>query len=160
MFEKKVILIQLGIFTGLLLLIFGTISLMNNGIISKDYIHIFFPTAMIGSAILGFKLIGKYQRGKVFRSLIEGKLSKEGYEFVNERPLNMGEILENLEFAPTILVNGTPIDRFNYKARNERMVHVRTDQGQSFLLHVVITKTWKDELKLTIVKKNRIDYTV
>ena len=157
MFERRVVFIQLGIFTGLLLLIFGTISLMDKGIIPRNSVSIFIPIEMIGSVILAWTLIGKYQRSKIFRPLIEDKLKEQGYSLLSERPLNMGEILGSLEFAPTILINGTPLESFTYKAHNERMLHVRTDHGTDLLLHAVITKTWRNKIKLEIIKKSRAD---
>lgn len=139
-------------FTVLLLLVFGTFSLINKGIISKDYFSII-QIQIIGSIMLSWYLIANYQRKKIFRPLIEDKLKEHGYILKSEKPLSLGEIFGSLEFVPTILVNETLIENFKYKARNERMLHVKTNKGIDLLLHAVITKTWGNKIKLEIIKE-------
>jgi hypothetical protein len=157
MFEPRVIIIQLGLFISLLMTIFGTIKLKNNGITSRDSLDYLIPFEMISCAVIGWTLIGRYQRKKTFRHLIEDDLRDQGYELVSERPLKLKEMVGGIQIAPTILINGMPIESYAYKARNERMLHVRTTQGDEFLFHAVITKTWRNKIKLDLVKKVQLD---
>jgi hypothetical protein len=157
MFEARVIIIQLGLFISLLLAIFGTIELKNIGVISSDSLDYLIPFEMISCAVIGWTVMGRYQRKKTFRHLIQDDLRDQGYDLLSERPLKLEEIVAGVQIAPTILINGMPIESYTYKARNERMLHVRTTQGDEFLLHAVITKTWRNKIKLDLVKKVQLD---
>ncbi|MBN8652465.1 MAG: hypothetical protein J0L67_13615 [Cytophagales bacterium] len=156
MFEKRVVLIQVGLILGILPIILGTISLMETGILPEESINIFIIFEMVGGVVLAWILIGNYQRGKVFKPLIEKKLNDKGYTFVSERPLSLIEILSSLDFSPTITINGMPIQSFGHKACNERMICVKTDQGKELLLYVVITTKWSNEIKLEIVSEKSL----
>lgn len=112
---------------------------------------------MVASAITGWTIIGRYQRSKVFRPHIEDELSNMGYKLISERPPTFVEVLDNLEIAPAILVNGTPIQNFSRISQNERMLHVRRSDEIEFELRALITKTWSKKYKLKILKKIRLN---
>ena len=112
---------------------------------------------MVISAITGREIISRYQRNKTFRPHIENELSNMGYELISERPPTFSELLDNLEIAPTILVNGTPFESFTRISQNERMLHVRRSDEVEFELRALITKTWRKKYKLEILKKTRLN---
>ena len=157
MFERKVLLVQLAIFGTLLLVIIGTISLTESGIIPTEAITYIIPAAMVISAITGWAIISRYQRNKTFRPHIENELSNMGYELISERPPTFSELLDNLEIAPRILINGMPFESFTRISQNERMLHVRRPDEVEFELRALITKTWSKKYKLEILKKIRLD---
>ena len=155
MFDKKVILISFSLFFGLLLAIFASVELVQLGYIPDDYVSGIIPILMISTAIIGWTLIGRYERSKVFRHHIEAELATYGYELISERPLTLGEILSTLDLKPAILINGAPLQSYGYISKNERILHVRTSQQEEFELRCTITKTWKRKYKLEILDTER-----
>ena len=135
--------------------IFGTIYLMQLGYIPSDYLNFIIPFLMISTAVTGWIITGRYQRGKVFRPHIEAELSALGYELISERPLTFGEILSTLDIKPAILINGVPLQSYGYISKNERILHVRTSEQEEFELRCFITKTWKRKYKLEILETER-----
>ncbi len=156
MFEKKAIFIQLRVMIFAAVMAVGIIVLVEKGLISdKAYVFMFFIILL--SAIFGSILNYRYQRSKVFRDLIEDELKNNGYELLSERPLRFSEVVETLDVKPTILINGIPIAHYSYKSRNERILHVRTTQEDEFSLHAIVTLTWKNNTKLDIRKKVKLN---
>ena len=158
MFEKKVVLIGLSCFTAMLTIIFTAVYLNGRDILPKVILPFIIPTVMIGSIVTSWILFARYQRRKIFRPHIENELARMGYELISERPLTLGELIANLEFEPTILVGGTPIQNMAHISQNERILHVKNEEDEEYELRSIITKTWKKRYKLEIQEKSRLRY--
>lgn len=155
MFEKRSIVVQFVILGSLCLLDFLITWLNEIKLINIDRLSFSVIALNFLIVIGGFVLIGRYQRSKIFKPLIEDHISSMGYQLISERPLTFAEILNDPELV-TISVIGIPVQALTYKSKNARMLHVLNNHEVNMLLHVIIITTWKNEIRVEIQGKTRL----
>ncbi|MBD3582312.1 hypothetical protein [Flavobacterium selenitireducens] len=152
MINKMNLIIGLSVFAAGLVLIAIIVSLASEGIISNELTEVMIPITIAGCVITTWILTAKYERSKKFRPHIEHLLREKGYVLISERPLNFAEISNTLEFRPTLLINGMPLETYTYKSRNERILRLEDGNGTQSFWFAIIIKTLKNEYTLELRK--------
>jgi len=155
MFEKRNIILGFITFFTIGIITFLTILLIEKEIINRHYINAL-PFIIVLIVIIYFISYVKYERSKKFKNEIEEILSKMGYQFISERPLNFREFMNTGSIEPTIMVNGISINQLKNISTNYRIITVKENKNKKlYELQIEIIKTWKKEFKIIVKRKKR-----